>query len=174
MEKINNRNAARNIKVCDFTTLYTKIPPTDLNEKTKGSSTKGLQRRNEPIHHSQQEECTLGQQQRWTNLQQGTDISPDRLGDWQSFFRFGKKVFKQKIGIPMCLDPAPQMANLYLYYYKAAFMEKLTKQDYSKAKKFNNTLITQVASLMILERWTKIKYWWKKRKRSIQWSWYLM
>ena len=52
---------------------------------------------------------------------------------------FGKKVFRQKIGIPMGVDPAPQMANLYLYYYEAAFMEKLTKQDYSKAKKFNNT-----------------------------------
>ena len=39
----------------------------------------------------------------------------------------------------MGVDPAPQMANLYLYYYEAAFMEKLTKQDYSKAKKFTNT-----------------------------------
>ena len=56
-----------------------------------------------------------------------------------SFFRFGNKVFRQKIGIPMGVDPAPQMANLYLYYYETAFMEKLTKQDYSKAKKFNNT-----------------------------------
>ena len=56
-----------------------------------------------------------------------------------SFFRFGNKVFRQKIGIPMGIDPAPQMANLYLYYYEAAFMEKLTKKDYSKAKKFNNT-----------------------------------
>ena len=27
----------------------------------------------------------------------------------------------------MGVDPAPQMANLYLYYYEAAFMEKLTK-----------------------------------------------
>ena len=56
-----------------------------------------------------------------------------------SFFRFGNKVFRQKIGIPMGVDPAPQMANLYLYNYEAAFMEKLTKQDYGKAKKFNNT-----------------------------------
>ena len=35
MEKINHRKAARNIKVCDFSTLYTKIPPTDLKEKLK-------------------------------------------------------------------------------------------------------------------------------------------
>ena len=56
-----------------------------------------------------------------------------------SVFRFGNKVFRQNIGIPMGTDPAPQMANVYLYHYKAAFMETVTKQDYSKAKKFNNT-----------------------------------
>ena len=39
----------------------------------------------------------------------------------------------------MGLDPAAQMANLYLYHYEAAFMETLSKQDYSKAKKFNTS-----------------------------------
>ena len=56
-----------------------------------------------------------------------------------SFFRFGNKVFKQKIRIPMGVDPVQQMANLYSYHHEVAFMETLTKQDYSKAKKFNNT-----------------------------------
>ena len=39
----------------------------------------------------------------------------------------------------MGIDPAPQMANLYLYYYVAKFMEMLTKENYSAAKKFNYT-----------------------------------
>ena len=39
----------------------------------------------------------------------------------------------------MGIDPAPQMANLYLYYYEAKFMEMLTKENYSAAKKFNYT-----------------------------------
>ena len=39
----------------------------------------------------------------------------------------------------MGVDPAPQMANLYLYFYEFAYMERLTKEDYKKAKKFNNT-----------------------------------
>ena len=43
------------------------------------------------------------------------------------------------VGIPMGIDPAPQMANLYLYMYEAAFMEKLAKEDYGSAKKFNLT-----------------------------------
>ena len=56
-----------------------------------------------------------------------------------SFFKFGDKVFRQSIGIPMGIDPAPQMANMYLYYYEAKFMEMLTKENYSAAKKFNYT-----------------------------------
>ena len=39
----------------------------------------------------------------------------------------------------MGIDPAPQMTNLYLYYYEAKFMELLTKENYSAAKKFNYT-----------------------------------
>ena len=42
VEKIKNRKAARNIKVCDFSTLYTKIPPTDLKEKLKEVVTKAF------------------------------------------------------------------------------------------------------------------------------------
>ena len=56
-----------------------------------------------------------------------------------SFFRFGNVVYRQCIGIPMGVDPAPQMANLYLYYYESTFMEKLAKSDYKTALKFNNT-----------------------------------
>ena len=39
----------------------------------------------------------------------------------------------------MGIDPAPQMANLYLYYYEYICMEKLTEVDYGKAIKFNKT-----------------------------------
>ena len=56
-----------------------------------------------------------------------------------SFFKFGNQVFRQCIGIPMGIDPAPQMANLYLYAYKARFMQKLTKENYGAAKKFSFT-----------------------------------
>ena len=38
--------------------------------------------------------------------------------------------------IPMRIDPAPQMTNLYLYYYEAKFMEMLTKENYNAANKF--------------------------------------
>ena len=80
------------------------------------------------------------------------------------FFRFGKKVFRQKIGIPMGVDPAPQIANLYLYYHEVAFMKNSSSKIAAKPR----SLTTQVASLMILERWIMMEYSWKKRKRCIQ------
>ena len=139
MEKINNRKAARNIKVCDFSTLYTKIPPTDLKEKLKEVVTKAFKGGTDQFIRVNKKDA------HWDNSRDGQTFSKEQiflLMDLvidNSFFGFGKKVFRQKIGIPMGAYPAPQMANLYLYYYEAAFMEKLTKQDYSKAKKCNNT-----------------------------------
>ena len=44
------------------------------------------------------------------------------------FFTVGKHVFQQVIGIPMGTDPAPFMANLFLYYYENKFMKELLKR----------------------------------------------
>ena len=38
----------------------------------------------------------------------------------------------------MGIDPAPQMANLYLYYDESSYMETITKENYGIAKQFNN------------------------------------
>ena len=56
MEKINNSKAARDIKVCDFSTLHHL-----QTWKEKRANSKGLQKRNEPVYQSQQEGCTLEQ-----------------------------------------------------------------------------------------------------------------
>ena len=56
-----------------------------------------------------------------------------------SYFYVGKQVFRQKIGIPMGLDPALFLANLFLAYYEIHFIDRLSKTDYGRAKKFLNT-----------------------------------
>ena len=60
------------------------------------------------------------------------DILIDNL-----FFQMGNRVYKQVIGIPMGVDPAPFMANLYLYYDESTYMEQLAKTNYGEAKKYN-------------------------------------
>jgi len=54
------------------------------------------------------------------------------------FFSIGDNVFKQVIGIPMGSDPAPFMANLFLYYYESKFLKEYKNKNPAKASKFNN------------------------------------
>ena len=51
-----------------------------------------------------------------------------------AFFQVGSKMFRQIIGIPMGSDPAPFIANLFLYVYENRYMEKLKKSDIARAK----------------------------------------
>ena len=54
------------------------------------------------------------------------------------YFAVGKNVYKQVIGIPMGTDPAPFMANLFLYYYEDKFMKELKSKDKKSAYKFGH------------------------------------
>ena len=40
----------------------------------------------------------------------------------ETYFQIGNLLFKQCIGIPMGIDPAPFWANLYLYVYEFRFI----------------------------------------------------
>ena len=55
------------------------------------------------------------------------------------YFTFGDRVFRQVIGIPMGSDPAPFMANLFLYYYESKWIKGLKKENLQKARRFDNT-----------------------------------
>ena len=51
-----------------------------------------------------------------------------------AYFQVGDKIFKQIIGIPMGSDPAPFIANLFLYVYENRYMNGLKKSDLSRAR----------------------------------------
>ena len=127
------------MKTFDFSTLYTKIPSDDLKEKLKEIVDKAFKGR-----HNKYIQIT-SKTARWFHSKKNESFTKEDIFSMidlvidNSFFKFGDKVFRQSIGIPMGIDPAPQMANLYLYYYEAKFMEMLTKENYSAAKKFNYT-----------------------------------
>ena len=52
-----------------------------------------------------------------------------------AIFSAGNMAFRQVIGIPMGTDPAPFMANLYLFYYEFHFMKSLESTDYGLARR---------------------------------------
>ena len=57
----------------------------------------------------------------------------------ETYFQIGNLLFKQHIGIPMGIDPAPFWANLHLYAYECRFITNLMKTDKSRAIKFKNS-----------------------------------
>ena len=141
IDKTNERSAARNVKMYDFTTLYTGIDQADLKEKLKLVTDKAFR-------GGTNQYIRVGKQASWFSGKcafSGAVFDKEsvhKLIDFvvdNSFFKLGNKIYRQRIGIPMGIDPAPQMANLYLYYYESKYMEKLTAEDYGKAIKFNKT-----------------------------------
>ena len=52
------------------------------------------------------------------------------------YFTVGKTVLRQAIGIPMCIDPAPFWANLYLYSYEEDYISDMIKSDKVRARHF--------------------------------------
>jgi hypothetical protein len=56
------------------------------------------------------------------------------------FIKFGGRVFQQTVGIPMCTNCAPLLADLFLYSYEAYFIQGLLKTNEMKlARSFNST-----------------------------------
>ena len=139
MESINKKASARNIETYDFSTLYTKIPLQDLKDKLKRTVEKAFKGGNNQYIRVTKEDA------RWHHCKRDDTFSKEDIFKMidiivdNSFFRFGNRVFRQSIGIPMGIDPAPQMANLYHHYYESTFMVTLTKENFGMAKKFNNT-----------------------------------
>ena len=66
------------------------------------------------------------------------------------YFTFGGRVFQKTIGIPMGTNCATLLADLFLYYYEADFIQELLrKKDKKLAISFNSTFryIDNVLSL---------------------------
>ena len=137
LEKVSRRNGARNIDSFDFSTLYTKIDLEDLSSCLKWTVDKAFKGGNN-------QKITVGKYDtKWGNGKNDNSFSKDQVYDMiddiihNAYFQVGDSIYRQVIGIPMGTDPAPFMANLYLYKYEFDWMEKLTRTDYGKALKFN-------------------------------------
>ena len=134
LKELNKKCNAKNISTFDFSTLYTKLPHADLilvlNElidlvfnggrKTASGNRKFL--------------TVLGKQCFFSRLKHGDNSFTKNEVKMlvkhlisETFFQVGNKLFRQCIGIPMGIDPAPFWANLYLYFYENKYITGLIK-----------------------------------------------
>ena len=137
MENVSRRRGARNVTSFDFSTLYTKINLEDLRSSLKWTVDRAFKGGNN-------QKITVGKYDtKWGNRVKGVSYTKDQIYDMiddivmNAYFQVGDVIYRQIIGIPMGIDPAPFMANLYLYKNEFEYMEDLTKRDYGKALKFN-------------------------------------
>ena len=141
LDKINIKKKAKEISTFDFSTLYTKLPHSDLIRVLNSlidfvfdGGTRNYLGFNE---HS-----TF-----WRNKRSGKQyFSKQRLKAVvkhliiSTYFEVGNLLIRQSIGIPMGIDPAPFWANLYLYFYEDKFIVQLISAEKMRARQFLNAI----------------------------------
>ena len=140
LNKINGKKSAKRISCFDFSTLYTNIPHDKLLEKLNDLvdfTFKGGNRNNICFNHNGTAY--------WGRKAKKKCFTKNSLKQALShlisncYFTVGNTVMRQKIGIPMGIDPAPFWANLFLYTYEHDYIKNLIKEDRVKAKHFHST-----------------------------------
>ena len=140
MNKINGKKSAKRISCFDFSTLYTNIPHNKLLEKLNDLvdfAFKGGNRNN--ICFNFNGSAYWGRKSKKKCFTKHSLKQALNHLITNCYFTVGNIVMRQKIGIPMGIDPAPFWANLFLYTYEHDYIKKLIKEDRVKAKHFHST-----------------------------------
>ena len=140
IDKINNAKKAKTVRTFDFSTLYTKIPHHLLKGALEdivdfcfsGGNSNGV--------------YVLNGKAFWRIPKRGDyrTYTQKKVKDVLSYviknayFQINNKVFQQVIGIPMGSDPAPFIANLFLYFYENKFLDKLKTEDLPRARRLRH------------------------------------
>ena len=145
LKQINSKKQAREISTYDFSTLYTKLTHDDLI-RVLGEMVdfvfnggKGKKDGNRTYLTVCGKSCFFTKKKHGKNSftkQQIKSFTKHLIT--QTYFTIGNLLFRQCIGIPMGIDPAPFWANLYLYYYEAKYVTSLISTDKRKALKYKN------------------------------------
>ena len=144
IKRLNKKSSVRSMSTFDFSTLYTKIPHKKLIEVMNEIADFCFQGGSHELIS-----FTLSSKSyaRWVPNNSKAEIKFSKTMVKEAleylmnncFFTFGNKIFRQVIGIPMGSDPAPFMANLFLYHYESRWIKNLKKDDLQKARRFSNT-----------------------------------
>ena len=144
IQYLNSRTKANSISTYDFTSLYTKIPHSNLIANLEwyiDLAFRGSNKRGKKYI------SIYSQSANWVSSYHEGTCAFD-ANNFKTLIKFlinnayfvcGDKILRQKIGIPMGLDPAPQMANGHLHKYEFDFQQKMAKSNYAVAKSLNHT-----------------------------------
>ena len=142
MTQINAKRNAKDISTYDFSTLYTKLPHDDLiqnlNEIVDFAFEGGKRKKGNRKYLTVSRFSAY-----WTKKKKGDNsFTKQQIKQLvthlikETYFQIGNLLFKQCIGIPMGIDPAPFWANLHLYAYEYKFIKSLMSVDKPRAMRF--------------------------------------
>ena len=140
LNKINSKKSAKRISCFDFSTLYTNIPHDKLLKQLNDLvefAFKGGNRNNICFNYNGTAYWGRKVKKRCFT-KNSLKVAIEHLIK-NCYFSVGNIVMRQKIGIPMGIDPAPFWANLFLYTYEHNYIKELIKTDRVKAKHFHST-----------------------------------
>jgi hypothetical protein len=165
-ESVNKRKSAKDIDTFDFSTLYTKINLEDLKDKLKitvdhvfkgGCSQKIRVDDNEAEWEKSQRSRKKGKTYGKEEIHKMIDLVIDN-----ALFMVGGKVIRQKIGIPMGIDPAPYIANLYLYYYEFTWLRNKMKSEFGMVRKNYSKINRFIDDLLAINNGNHLNSHWKE------------
>ena len=128
---------------CDFSTLYTTLPHHLITDKLIDLINRAFIRENTQ-YLAGNEECAFFTSDVYNNhnlwsCQKVCDALVYLLDS--IFIRFGAKLFRPTIGIPMGTNCAPLLADLFLFCYERDFMKSLSRENQADiTEAFNSTL----------------------------------
>ena len=137
---INTRKKAKNISTFDFSTLYTTLPHNLLIQvltEIINFVFKGNTKTKIGFSEFSTYWTSKGKDKRFFTKSSLADAINFLIKN--CFFTIGNMIFKQDIGIPMGIDPAPFWANLFLYSYESKYIQSLVSEGSPLVYKFSGT-----------------------------------
>ena len=138
MDSIRDKNV-NHMETYDFSTLYTALPHREILRNFSKIFQKVFQREGKQFinisyckTYFSSSALTNGCSFRVEDMMEILEFILDNI-----FVRFGDRLFKQVVGIPIGLDSGQDIANLLLFSYESNYIEKLSKTNIILARKFS-------------------------------------
>ena len=139
LDRINAKKNAKRISTFDFSTLYTTIPHDLLIEVLANVVNLVFdsgQRNKLGFSAKSVYWTSKGKDKRF--FTKTTLIEAVTFLVKNCYFSIGNLLFRQSIGIPMGIDPAPFWANLFLYFFESKYVQNLISLGSTRAYNFHS------------------------------------
>ena len=138
---INRKKKAKSIATCDFRTLYTTLPLDKLIKRLRNVIDFVFEGGNRTYICISQNNVAYWENKSTDNIafSKSTLATSLKHPVKNCYFMVGNSLLKQKISIPMGIDPVPFWENLFLYTYENEYMSEPISNDKVKARHFHAT-----------------------------------